>query len=432
MPQLQSIVKVLMCLALVATELPTDAATLTIACGSGGTELELCKRHADEWAQRTGNTVNTFSQPASAMDALTLYRQLFAAKSPAVDVVRIDTVWPSIIRDHLLDLRPYSKGAEKEHFPVVVANHTVNGRLVAMPWYVDAGLLYYRKDLLAKHGMAVPRTWHELTEVAAKIQALQRASGERDFHGYVFQGKAYEGLTCNVVEWVASFGGGALVESDGRITANNPQFAKAMDLAASWVGTISPRGVLNYEEEDARGVFQNGNALFMRSWPYAWKLVEAKDSKVKGKVGVALLPAGDESGRQVATLGGWHLAVSRYSRHPDLAADLVMYMTSSEVQKQRAITGAFNPTRPALYTDPDIVAANPFMSSLAQVFDHAVLRPSSPTGMKYPAVSKAISDQASEVLAGNATGTDAARRLEGKLYQIRRTGWGVTNAGKAQ
>ena len=117
--------------------------------------------------------------------------------------------------------------------------------------------------------------------------------------------------------------------------------------------------------------------------------------------------------------------VSRYSAHADLAADLVLHMTSAQVQKQRAIRGGFNPSRPALYTDPEVQAANPFMASLGSVLNSAVARPTAGTGMKYPAVSKAIYDQASEVLAGRQSGATAARRLDAKLHQVRRSGWGL-------
>ena len=410
-------------LALAGSCLSAAAATLTIACGSGGTELEMCKRHADEWARRTGNTVKTFTQPGSATEALALYRQLFAGHSTAIDVVRIDTVWPGVLKDHLIDLRPYAKAAVSEFFPAIVANDTVDGKLVAMPWYIDAGLLYYRKDLLAKYHRKVPETWREFAATARIVQDGERAEGAKDFYGYVFQGKAYEGLTCNALEWIASFGGGAVVDEAGRITVDNPRAIEALDAAASWVKSFSPRGVLNYDEEDSRGVFESGSALFMRSWPYVWKLAQTGDSPVKGRVGVALLPRGDVGGRHVATLGGWQLAVSKYSLHVDLAADLVMYMTSAEVQKQRAIEGGFNPSRPALYRDPEVVRANGFMARLVDVFDEAVLRPSSQTRMKYPAVSKAIWDHAHDVLSGRTSAMVAAHHLDAKLHQIRRARW---------
>lgn len=393
------------------------AATLTIACGSGGSELALCKLHAEAWARSHGHQVRTFSQPGSANEALAQYRQLLAGHSDAIDVLRIDTVWPGVLKDHLVDLRPYVGDEAQAHFPALIANDTLGGRLVALPWYVDAGVLYYRSDLLKHYKLAVPRTWAELEETARKVQAAERAAGRTDFYGFIFQGKAYEGLSCNALEWVASEGGGSFVEPDGRISANNPKAAAALTRAAGWVGSISPRGVLNYEEEDARGVFQNGQALFLRSWPYVWKLTQTPDSAVLGRVGVAALPGG------AATLGGWHLAVSRYSRHPELAADLARYMTSAAVQKRRALDGGFNPSRPALYEDAEIQRVNPFMASLGSLMGQAVLRPAGVTGLKYPAVSKAVWDTSHAVLSGESDAADALRQLENRLLLIRRYQW---------
>jgi len=275
---------------MLGASLYAQAVEITITCGPSGSDVEFCLKHAQAWAAKTGNTIKNFSPPNSPTEKLALYRQLFAAKSSDIDVVQIDTVWPGFLKDHLLDLKPYSKGVEAQHFPAIVANNSVNGKLLGMPWYTDAGLLYYRTDLLKKYGLRVPQTWEELTQTALKVQTGERAKGDTDFHGFVFQAKAYEGLTCNAIEWVGGQGGGTVVNSDGEITIRNAQAAKALNLAASWIGSISPAGVLNYEEEEARGVFQNANALFMRNWPYAWALMQKNDSLVKGKVGVTKLP----------------------------------------------------------------------------------------------------------------------------------------------
>ncbi len=396
-----------------------QAVEITITCGPSGSDVEFCLKHAQAWATQTGHTIKNFSPPSSPTEKLALYRQLFAAKSGDIDVVQVDTAWPGVLKDHLLDLKPLSKGLETQHFPAIVANNTVGGRLLAMPWYTDAGLLYYRKDLLAKYKLPVPTSWEELTAAAQKVQAGERAKGDSDFHGYVFQGKAYEGLSCNALEWVSGSGGGTVVDAQGQITVNNAQAAKALNMAASWIGTISPVGVLNYEEEEARGVFQNANALFMRNWPYAWSLLQKDDSLVKGKVGIAKLPGQPSA----ATLGGWHLGVSKYSKNAAIAADLVLYMTSAKVQKARAIGGSFNPTLPALYQDKDITTANDFMSSLSDVFANSVARPTTATGLKYPQVSQSFYNAAHEVMSQRATGEEAVKKLESRLKQIRRKHW---------
>lgn len=395
------------------------AIEITITCGPGGSDVEFCLRHAQAWANQTGHTVRNFSPPGGFGEKIALYRQLFAAKSSDVDVLIVDGTWPGILKDHLTDLKTYSQGREKQHFPAMVANNTVNGRLLAMPWFTDSGLLYYRKDLLAQYSESVPTTWAEMTRTAQKIQAAERHKGHQDFHGFVFQGKAYEALTCFTLELVGGHGGGTIMDAEGLISINNPQAARALDLAASWIGTISPVGVLNYEEEEARGVFQNANALFMRNWPYAWALMEKDDSPVKGKVGIAKLPGQPST----AALGGWQLAVSKYSQNPAVAADLVMYMTSAKVQKARAIGNSLNPTLPELYKDKDVVAANAFMANLSEVFANSVARPATLTGLKYPQVSQSIFNTTHEVLSGRTTGEEAVKRLEQRLKKIRRKHW---------
>lgn len=410
--------------ALVAGAATASAATITIACGASAPEIEHCMKHAEAWAKKTGHTVRNYTQPASATAALAVYRQLFAAKSGDIDIIRVDVIWPGILKDHLIDLKPYSKGSESEHFPAIVANNTVGGRLLGIPWFTDAGLLYYRTDLLQKYKRPAPTTWADLAATAAIVQAGERAAGQKDFQGFVFQAKSGESLTCNAVEWIASFGGGTLVDDKGEITINNPQAVRALATAAQWVGSIASVGVLNYAEEDARGVFQNGQALFMRNWPYAKSLLDSPDSVVRGKVGVSALPMGDGPGaRHAGTLGGWQLSVSKYSRHPEVAADLVLHMASAEVQKVRAMRGSFNPTRPALYKDPEVIAANPFMSSLLDTFENAVARPSGQAGLKYPSVSLALSNAAHDVLGRKATPEAAVRKLEGQLKLVRRERW---------
>ena len=392
------------------------AAEISISCSAVGLELRLCRDGAERWARATGNTVRLVSTPNSAGERLALYQQLLAAGSPDVDVLQIDVVWPGILARHLLDLRPYAGDRPTKNFAAIVANDTVRGRLVAMPWFADVGLLYYRKDLLAKYGVEVPRSWTALAAAARRIQAGERAGGKARMWGFVWQGRAYEGLTCDALEWIASRGGGHIVEPDGRISIDNPRAAGALSAAARWVGTISPRGVLNYAEEEARGVFQSGNAVFMRNWPYAWALAESKGSPVRGRVGVAPLPGG------VGALGGAQLAVSRYSRHPRLAASMVMALTERAEQKRRALAGSFNPTLPELYRDADILRANPYYGLMARALAHAVARPAAVTGARYNRVSAAFANAVHAVLAGQADARTALRSLDGQLMRISRGG----------
>ncbi len=260
-----------------------NAVEIAISCGSVGKDYETCKAGTEAWAKKTGHKVKLVTGPTSSTEALALYQQLLAAGATDIDVFNLDVIWPGILGTFFIDLKEYSNGAEKEHFPAIVQNNTVDGKLVAMPWFTDAGVLYYRKDLLEKHKEKVPTTWEELSATAKKIQDAERKEGKKDMWGFVFQGKAYEGLTCNALEWITSYGGGGIVEPDGKVSIDNPQAAAAIEQAASWIGTISPKGVLSYEEEEARGVFQSGNAVFMRNWPYAYQLAQDDEEPDQGQ-----------------------------------------------------------------------------------------------------------------------------------------------------
>ncbi|GGK15346.1 putative ABC transporter-binding protein [Deinococcus malanensis] len=399
------------------------AVTVTLACGTVGQELQLCKEGAARWAKKTGNTVKIFESPNLTNDRLGLYQQQLAAKSSDIDVYQLDVVWPGLLSQHFVDLKGKIPASEvNAHFKGIVAANTVGGKLVSMPWFTDAGLLYYRTDLLKKYGYkAPPKTWAELATMARKIQSGEQKTNKA-FAGFVFQGKNYEGLTCDALEWVSSFGGGTIVDESGKITINNPKAALALDTAAGWIRDISPKGVTTYDEEPSRGIFQSGNAAFMRNWPYAWALGQSADSKVKGKIGVAPLPAG-VGGKPAATLGGWNLGVSQYSKNQAAAIDLVRYLTGPAEQKIRAIEGAYNPTITALYQDKAILAKNPFFGSLYGVFTNAVARPSGPTKSKYNQVSQAFSTTVSSVLNGNMKGQAAVAKLSTDLARIKGRGW---------
>ncbi|QTF94516.1 ABC transporter substrate-binding protein [Halomonas sp. BM-2019] len=420
-----------------------QAADLTISCGAVGTELTLCQQGVRAWEEATGHSVDIVSTPNSSTERLSLYQQILSANSRDIDVLQIDVIWPGLLGNHLLDLAEVlGEDAAEGHFPAIVENNTVGGRLVALPWFTDAGVLYYRADLLEQYGFEPPETWQELTEIARTIQDAEREAGNGRMHGFVFQGRAYEGLTCNALEWIASFGGGTLVEADGEISINNDRAAAALDLAASWIGEISPSGVLNYTEEEARGVFQGGNAVFMRNWPYAWALAQSEGSEVRGKVGVVKLPHGGEGGsaaasggdnqsaaasggetQSAATLGGWNLAVSRYSENPELAADLVAFLTGHDEQKRRAIQGAYNPTLAALYQDEEVLEAVPFFGELYDTFVNAVARPSAVTGDAYGRVSNAFFSTSHDVLSGSKSGEQAVADLERDLSRVKRRNW---------
>ena len=388
--------------------------TVRFAGDSSGTGGAFIKKVCDEWAQKTGNKVEIISRPQDASATLQQYQQYWAAKSSDVDVYQIDVIWQGIVAPHSVDLKKYYKDDEvKAYFPRIIENNTVKGKLVSIPWFTDAGVLYYRTDLLEKYGYKEPpKTWEELDEMAKKIQDGERKAGKPDFQGFVFQGKASESVTCNAIEWVYSYGGGVIIEPDKKVTINNPNAIKALQTAKSWVGTISPAGVVTYGEEEARNVWQAGNAAFMRNWPYAYALGQDPKSAVAGKFDVTVLPKGGDNGKNAACLGGWNLMVSTYSKAPDVAADLVKYLDSSDTQKQRAVELSLLPTLPALYADPDVLAKAPWFKNMLDVLQNAIARPSTVTGADYNQISTAFFQSVNKVLSGGESAQDAVKDVE--------------------
>jgi trehalose/maltose transport system substrate-binding protein len=402
-----------------------QAAEITLSCGWQALEVQLCEEAAAAWSAESGHTVTVIRGPEQSNQRCFEYLDLLSRGDRSVDILPIDVIWPSALADQLVDLSGYvPAGVISEHFPAILENNTVAGRLVAVPWFTDAGMLFYREDLLARYGIEVPQTWSELADAALLIQAGERAAGNDDFWGLVFEGRAYEGLTCNALEWISAAGGGRIVDDDGTVTVNNPAAALALARAAAWVGTVAPPRVTQFVEEDARITFQLGNAAFMRNWPYAWALLNGEDSALRGKVGVAPLPKGSRFGRHAATLGGWQLAVSRHSANKDAAIDFVLYLTDAAEQKRRAIAGSFAPTIPSLYRDPEVLAANPFFVELGEVLAAAVARPSAQTGGQYAQVSTLFWEAAHNTLIGNGSALSNLAWLEDRLELLRsRAGW---------
>ncbi|WP_026303965.1 ABC transporter substrate-binding protein [Kaistia granuli] len=401
-----------------------NAANLSIVSGDTGNGLAVLREQLDAFEKATGNKVTIVPMPSSTSDQFGQYKLWLAAGNSDIDVYQTDVIWAPQLADQLLDLTDATKDVIGAHFPSIVESQTVNGKLVAMPLFTDAPALYYRKDLLEKYGKTPPKTWDELAATAKEIQDKEREAGSKDIWGFVWQGNSYEGLTCNALEWVKSNGGGQIIEADGSISINNPQAAAAIDRAKGWVNTISPPGVLAYQEEEARGVWQTGNAVFMRNWPYAYGLGNGADSAVKDKFDVVPLPAGSgEGAKSAATLGGWNLAVSKYSKSPTEAIDLVKFLASPEMQKFKALKASNLPTVQALYDDADIAKEQSIIPRWKDVFQNAVPRPSAPAKVKYNEVSSNFWTATHDTLSGNGSAADNLEMLEAKLTKLKGANW---------
>jgi trehalose/maltose transport system substrate-binding protein len=366
---------------------------------------------AARFTKDTGIKIKLVPHPAASDAAYSQLARNFSAKSSSLDVMMLDVVWPGAFAPYLVNLKPALGAQAKLHAAGIVSNNTIGGKLVAMPWFGDFGILYYRTDLLKKYGYnAPPKTWAELGTMAKKIQTGERGSNA-DFYGFVYQGNAYEGLTCDALEWLASSKAGNIIDN-GKASINNPTATSTLNLFRSWVGDISPRGVTSYQEEDARNAFDAGNAVFMRNWPYAYGA--SKGTPVDGKFDVTVLPHG-EGGASVGTVGGWQLAVSKYSKHIPASIELVRYLTSPAAEKFDAIYNTNVPTIPSVATDKAVVAANPYLKpEIANV--QRVTRPAKYLKTKYQQGSQIIYQGINQIL----NGQDAKNVLPGVQQQLDR------------
>ena len=337
-----------------------------------------------------------------------LYAINLESRSDLFDVMGLDIVWVAEFgragwARELSDLWPVSERAA--FLPSTVEAATYQGRLYAVPWFTDSGLLYYRKDLLEKYGLAVPKTWDELAAAARTV-----LDGEKDprLTGFVWQGKQYEGLVCDALEYLQS-NGVRMLDDQGRWVADPARSAAALTFMRDLIyeKKVSPQLVLAGDEESARQIFGNGQAVFMRNWPYAYGIYSKPGAEIAGKFGIAALPR-FEGGAPAPTLGGWFLAVNGYSKHPKEAFAVAQYMASPEVQKEMFLTLAYLPTRSALYKDKELLARAPQLKVFGGFLPSARPRPVTPF---YPSLSDIMQSEFSAALAKIRSPETAVRNI---------------------
>ncbi|MBB5751583.1 ABC transporter substrate-binding protein [Prosthecomicrobium pneumaticum] len=334
--------------------------------------------------------------PSASTEVHQALVQQLARKSGTPDVFTQDVVWIAEFAGAgwALPLDEYFNAeARAAYFPGTVAACTYDGKLTALPWFVDSGMLYYRKDLLETAGAKPPTTWDELVATAKALQ-----EGGKAKFGYLWQGKQAEVLVCDAVEVIAS-NGGSILSADGKSgTLADAKAVEAIQFLHDTINThkISPSDVLSWDEEPSRAPFTGGEAAFLRNWSYVYSIAQdPKASQVVDKVGVVPLPhfAG---GSSAACLGGYQYGVNAATKNREAAIDFLTWMSSPEIQLHFALQLGIAPTRPAVFDDQKLGAEQPFMKQLKPVFTGATPRPVTP---KYAQVTLAIQSGVSRALA---------------------------------
>ena len=356
-----------------------------------------CKQHQPEVWERLiqrfhkinpGIRIQLQVGPHSSTEYHAIVTQRLKNKDASVDVFFMDVIWPPEFASAgwALDLTSrFTIQKQKKFLRGPIAANTYQGKIFGVPCYLGAGLFYYRKDFLDKYDFKLPRSW---TELLTQGQTIIKGEGDPGLNIYSAQFKQYEGLVCNMLEFIWSNGGAVLNHESGRVLLSEPPSLQAITFVRDRIiGKAAPRGVVNYEEPESLELFIQGRAVFHRNWPYAWAVAnDPEKSKIAGKIGVGALPAfpGHSS---ASTLGGWQFGISQWSKRPDEAWKFIQFMTSYESQKLLALGAGLAPTRTLVYRDIEVQKKMPHLNAFLPAFEMARPRPLSPI---YPMISQEL------------------------------------------
>jgi multiple sugar transport system substrate-binding protein len=331
-----------------------------------------------------------------------------------LDVVLGDVIWTAQLAENgwISDLSDrFTEDQRQEFLPGSVEAITYENKAFGMPWFTDTGLLYYRKDLLSESGFdGPPKTWDELKQMSRRVRA---DSGTK--FGFVFQGARYEGGVCDSMEFIWTHDGEVLDPQDPtRVLVDSPEAIAGLTTERSMITDgISPQAVTVYKEDESAGAFLNGDAVFLRNWPYVYALIGTSDyPQLKpDQVGVSELPSADGKPGN-GTVGDQPLYVSSSSKNPDAAWKFIQFLTAPEQQKLRAVEGSYLPTRTALYDDPEVREKVPVVPLAKVALQHTRPRPVSPY---YSDMSLEMAEQFNASLSGDISPEQAARTLKEQL-----------------
>jgi multiple sugar transport system substrate-binding protein len=335
-------------------------------------------------------------------------------QSDAFSVLNMDVVWTSeFAANQWIVQLPEDKFPDLSKLvPATVETAKYRDKLYAVPITSDGGLLYYRKDLLAKAGVQPPKTWADMTAACVAVQKLPEAKGMGCYAG---QFEKYEGLTVNFSEAINS-AGGVVVGKDGKPNVDTPEaLAGLEELTKGFQAGLIPKAAITYQEEDGRRAFQEGKLLFHRNWPYVYSLASKTDgsSKIVGKFGVTSLPG--KTGPGVSSLGGHDYAISAFAKNKATAVDFINFMASEARQKANIEATSQAPTFASLYDDPALTKQFPYLAPLKASILGAQPRP---RVVKYGDVTAAIQQAAYDALSNKTPPKQALTALQAKLSTL--------------
>jgi multiple sugar transport system substrate-binding protein len=366
-----------------------DEEKVTFAVGGAPNELVYWEKVIGEFESESKIQVEMLRKPSNTDHQRQSLIISLKAEMSDPDVFLMDVAWVGLFAAARW-LEPLGEDFDRSPFfqTVIQSVDTTDGHLMALPVYMDGGVLYYRKDLLKRAGLdGPPKTWSELLSSAKKVQEQVRPANP-NFYGFVWTGAQYEGLITVFMEFAGARGG--FIRDGAGVRLTSPENLAALifmhDLI--WKDKISPPNTYTtMREEEVRTSFQAGNVLYERNWPYAWSLHQAKNSKVRGKTGVAPVP-GPQENTGTSTLGGFHIGVSAFSDVKGAAKEFVRFVTSFASQKEMVLSLGWNPGRQDLYREEEVLRQAPHFRELMVAFQRARPRPLVPYYSQISAVAQ--------------------------------------------
>jgi multiple sugar transport system substrate-binding protein len=387
---------------------------------SHGEDSEVLRDQIQRFNQRNKGAIEVALRlaPADTDQYFEKLRIEFQAGEAEADIISGDVIWPAqfAAKGWISDLSDlFTADLRASYLPATVDSNTYEGRIYGVPWFTDAGLLYYRQDLLEQAGFSdTPKTWDEMKEMVAKVR---RDRGTR--YGFVFQGSEYEGGVVNGLEFIWNSGGGVLAPHGiDKVIVAAPEAVAGLKTACGMVtGRVAPVAVPSYKEYESYTVFLNGDAVFMRNWPNVYaRAADPSLSKVEQeRIGVAPLPVAHPGSPAHSGLGGWNLMVNTASEKTEAAWAFIRYLSAPEQQKERALKGGYLPTRKDCYEDVEILSRVPVIELGREAIRDVRSRPVTPL---YHDMSLAMAEQFHASLAGMVAPERAAATLQERLQEI--------------
>jgi multiple sugar transport system substrate-binding protein len=375
-----------------------------------------------------GITVEYREMPADSGQYFDKLRTEFQAGTGSVDVLGGDVIWPIQLAANgwIADLSDlFTEEMRSEYLDAPVQANTYKGKVYGVPWYTDAGMFYYRKDLLQKAGVKPPKTWDEVIEIADKIVADGDAK-----YGLTFQGAEYEGGVCNGCEHIWGSGGNILHPEDpSKVVISSEEAVNGLESQRRLIeaGT-APEATVVYKEQEVHTAFLGGDYVFARNWPYMFGLAAdpAISSLKPEQIAVSPLPVAESGDDTFSALGGWNLFINAASSKQEEAWEFVKFLSTDASQISFAINASLLPTKKKIYEMKKVLEKQPAVELAKEVTQNTRPRPVHPF---YSDMSLVLAEGFNESLKGEASPEGTVGELDGELQRIANVGEEIFGVG---